>query len=145
VTRQLAAPYLACGSDGPPGLPGCVEDHEGFRPFVLLGALASAARQDSSVGFATVAKTCVVGEIARQFQEALSGNPIGRMYAPNIIDEWTQEVTDDATRARGERSVELYWNVSTWNPYQVALFKTQLTAGAVGGALASTGETPVGN
>jgi hypothetical protein len=26
----------------------------------------------------------------------------------------------------GERAVELYWNVSTWNPYQVVIMKTQL-------------------
>jgi hypothetical protein len=144
LTRERAAPYLACGSEGPQGLPGCVEDHEGFRPFVLLGALASAAKQDSPASLSTIAKDCVVGEIAREFQATLSGNPIGRLYAPNIIDEWTQEVTDDANRARNERSVELYWNVSTWNPYQVALFKTQLTAGRFEDAVASALEAHPG-
>ncbi|HKU39820.1 MAG TPA: hypothetical protein VJR89_16790 [Polyangiales bacterium] len=129
LTRELAAPYLACGSEGPSDLPGCHQSDDGFRPFVLLGALADAAWQAPAPGFFDVAKRCVVGELARQFQETLSGNPIGRLYAPNIIDEWTQEVTDDADRARNVRSVELYWNVSTWNPYQVALFKTRLSAG----------------
>ena len=132
VTRQLAAPYLACGAAGPGALPGCVEESDGFRPFVLMGALASAATSDSPASFTSVAKNCVVGELARQFQETLSGDPIGRLYAPNIIDEWTEEVTTEAQRTHGERSVELYWNVSTWNPYQVALFKTQLTAKPLG-------------
>jgi len=27
---------------------------------------------------------------------------------------------------KNEKAVELYWNVSTWNPYQVMLMKTQL-------------------
>jgi hypothetical protein len=96
----------------------------------LASALASAALDAPEPGFGPVAKSCIVGELARAFQATLSGNPIGRLYAPNIIDEWTQEVTDDEERSRGARSVELYWNVSTWNPYSVALFKTRLSAAA---------------
>jgi hypothetical protein len=30
------------------------------------------------------------------------------------------------TAAPGERAAEIYWNASTWNPYQVVLFKTEL-------------------
>ena len=78
--------------------------------------------------FTDVAKSCISGELARAAQDALSGDPIGRLYAPNVIDEWTQDITDETQRARGERSAEIYWNVSTWNPYQVVLIKTQLTA-----------------
>jgi hypothetical protein len=55
-------------------------------------------------------------------QHILSGNPIGRLYGANIIDEWTADVTREA----GEPAAEIYWNVSTWNPYRVALFKTEL-------------------
>jgi hypothetical protein len=47
----------------------------------------------------------------------ISPVPHGVLYAPNVIEEWT-EVRSDA--------VELYWNVSTWNPYRVVLMKTRL-------------------
>lgn len=42
---------------------------------------------------------------------------IGFFYAPNIVEEWT--VAD-------EDGVTLTWNVSTWDPYRVALLKTRL-------------------
>lgn len=45
-------------------------------------------------------------------------NEPGRLYGPNIVDEWTME--------RADGSVDLYWHVSTWNPYQVVLMKTTL-------------------
>jgi hypothetical protein len=128
LTRERAAPYLACGSAGPEELPGCVEDHEPFRPLAVLGALASHIADPKRTGsLAGVASTCLTGELERAFQDELSGDPIGRLYAPNIIEEWTQDVTDPAARERGDRSAEVYWNVSTWNPYQVALFKTRLS------------------
>jgi hypothetical protein len=127
LTRQQAAPYLACDSAGPDALPGCEKESENSRRLALISALATRATQNSHGGFADVATSCLGGEFARAVQEHLSGNAIGRLYAPNVIDEWTQEVTNEADRARGERRVELYWNVSTWNPYQVVLFKSQLT------------------
>jgi hypothetical protein len=74
----------------------------------------------------------VFGEAVRAVQDSFSGNPIGRLYAPNIIDEWTEDLTEAAARSSGERSAEVYWNVSTWNPYQVVLFKTRLTLKAEG-------------
>jgi hypothetical protein len=37
------------------------------------------------------------------------------LYGPSIIDPWT-------THHDGE--TDLYWFVSTWNPYQVVLMKT---------------------
>ena len=129
LTRERAAPYLACGTAGPDELPGCEQDDQQSRPLAVLGALARHAvdgkgtRKDS---LASVASTCITGELERAFQDGLSGNPIGRLYAPNIIDEWTEDVTDARARERGDRSAEVYWNVSTWNPYQVALFKTRL-------------------
>jgi hypothetical protein len=42
----------------------------------------------------------------------------GYFYAPNIIDAWT--------RPDGAGGVDLYWNVSTWNPYAVLLVRTRL-------------------
>jgi hypothetical protein len=45
--------------------------------------------------------------------------PDGFLYAPNIFDAFT-EVRED-----GE-AVDVYWNVSTWNPYQVMFLRTRL-------------------
>jgi hypothetical protein len=41
----------------------------------------------------------------------------GFLYAPNIIQEWTSP---------RDRGVDIYWNVSTWDPYQVVLLKTRI-------------------
>lgn len=41
----------------------------------------------------------------------------GFLYGANIIQEWTTPRDDGA---------ELYWNVSTWDPYQIVLLKTFL-------------------
>jgi hypothetical protein len=43
---------------------------------------------------------------------------VGRLYAANIVDTWTE--------SRGTGRADLYWLASTWNPYQVVLFKTRL-------------------
>ena len=124
LTREMAAPYMGCASDGPQTLPGCQKPVDEFQSLSLLKALGRAVT--GSAPLREVATDCIGGAIARKAQDWMSGDSIGRLYAPNIIDEWTQDVTDEAQRKRGERSVELYWNVSTWNPYQVVLFKTQL-------------------
>jgi hypothetical protein len=128
LTREVAAPYLGCASAQPAEPPGCQPAPEESRSIALLGALATAATQSMAASFGTTAFNCITGALARVSQDKLSGDMIGRMYAPNIIDEWTADVTDDTHRARGERSAEVYWNVSTWNPYQVVLFKTELTS-----------------
>jgi hypothetical protein len=91
----------------------------------MLAALAELPRGE----FARVADRCIAGELKMAVQNELSGDPIGRLYAPNIIEEWTEDVSSKLPDlAQGEHAVELYWNVSTWNPYQVVLFKTQLRA-----------------
>jgi hypothetical protein len=135
LTREGAAQYLACGDAGPEGLPGCEHGSDAFRELKLVARLASRAAR---TGFAALVGSCLLGEVVRSVQDTLSGNPIGRLYAPNILDEWTQDVTDPTARARGERSAEVYWNVSTWNPYQVVLIKTKLTQNADPGERAST-------
>lgn len=48
----------------------------------------------------------------------IGGNNNGTLYGPNIVDAWTVEKPD---------TVDLYWFVSTWNPYQVVMMKTTLT------------------
>jgi hypothetical protein len=45
--------------------------------------------------------------------------PEGFLYAPNVVDPWT-EARGDGTEA------DVYWNVSTWNPYETVLLKTRL-------------------
>jgi hypothetical protein len=47
-------------------------------------------------------------------------NNNGALYAPSIIEPWTQVRAD---------SVDLFWFLSTWNPYQVVLLKTTLKPG----------------
>jgi hypothetical protein len=44
-------------------------------------------------------------------------NDYGFFYAANVIDAWT------VPTAKGAR---IYWNLSTWHPYQVVLLKTEL-------------------
>jgi hypothetical protein len=57
--------------------------------------------------------SCAPGELA-----FLKPNERGRLYAPNIIDPWTT--------LRPDGAIDLYWHVSTWNPYQVVLMRTRL-------------------
>jgi hypothetical protein len=47
----------------------------------------------------------------------LSPSDTGAFYGANIVAEWTE------ARAEG---VDLYWNVSTWDPYRVLLLKTRI-------------------
>ena len=42
----------------------------------------------------------------------------GRFYGTNLIAEYT--------RPDGDGGVDLYWNISTWNPYGVVLVRTKL-------------------
>lgn len=59
---------------------------------------------------------CVVGELALSY---VSTN-YGFLYAPNIIDVWTTPTPNSSTDA------DLYWNVSTWDPYETVLMKTHI-------------------
>lgn len=109
LTRPEVAPYMACGEGGQRAMPGCIEN-ERSEPKPKASSISEGA-------------SCLAGELAMSVQMGLSGNPIGRLYSPNIIEEWTQGVTDAKT---GKRAADIYWNVSTWNPYQVVLIKTRL-------------------
>lgn len=46
----------------------------------------------------------------------------GNLYGVNIIDVMTQPVEPSA----GNCAAEIYWNVSTWNPYRVLLMKSRI-------------------
>ena len=52
----------------------------------------------------------------------------GILYAPNIIDAYT--------RADGAGGLDVFWNVSVWNPYLVALLKTNVRPSGTGAAAA---------
>jgi hypothetical protein len=124
LTRNLAAPYLACGDD-PDELPGCTESDE-HGPFDLLATIAGLATDEPSDTL-DITADCIEGSAALAAQTAASGDSVGRLYGVSVIEEWTADVTDDVRGlAEGERAAEVYWNVSTWNPYQVVLMKTQL-------------------
>jgi hypothetical protein len=125
LTRREAAPYLACGDGGPKELPGCIEQGDPNGPLDMLGTLVSLSTKLNPGGFANATASCLGGELAMAGQKGLSGNPIGRLYGANIIEEWTADVTSTSAPP-GERAAEIYWNASTWNPYQVVLFKTEL-------------------
>ena len=70
---------------------------------------------------------CMKSDPHRPLDTALEGCPIkfedpGRMYAPNIIDNYT--------RPNAAGGLDVIWNVSTWNPYSVLLFKTSVAPSA---------------
>lgn len=108
LTRAEAAAYMACGEGGRKAMPGCI-DSDRSEPKPKAGSFGEGA-------------SCLAGELAMSFQMGLSGNPIGRLYSPNVIEEWTQDAGDAKI---GPRAADVYWNVSTWNPYQVVLIKTR--------------------
>jgi hypothetical protein len=60
-------------------------------------------------------EACVAGEEVDPMLDA----KWGWLYGPNVIDCWTT--------ARDAGAVDVYWNVSTWNPYQVVLMRTRVT------------------
>jgi hypothetical protein len=62
---------------------------------------------------------CVPGELNPAY---LLLTNYGTAYAPNIIDVWTTPTPGSSTDA------DLYWNVSTWDPYETVLMKIHVTA-----------------
>jgi len=59
------------------------------------------------------------GDACAKPQEAWKTD-LGALYGPDIIDPWTTEQSDGTTN--------VYWHLSTWNPYQVLLMRTTFTA-----------------
>jgi hypothetical protein len=58
---------------------------------------------------------CIPGEDA----DSHLLTPYGFLYGPNIFDAWT-------TPREAGKAVDVYWNVSTWNPYQTVLLRTRI-------------------
>lgn len=68
---------------------------------------------------------CAVSDLHRPLDFFFPGCPAigaaldtGILYAPNIIDAYT--------RSDGARGLDVFWNVSAWNPYLVALLRTNV-------------------
>jgi hypothetical protein len=58
------------------------------------------------------------------FWQFTGQNPPGFFYAPFAMERFTEDVTPPD--AVGTRTANLYWLVSTWNPYQVVVMKSTL-------------------
>jgi hypothetical protein len=141
LTRQTAARYLACGDD-PEALPGCLKEGDPQTPLDLFATLVGLAVTDPGK-LGKVGPSCLGGELVHGAQDELSGNRIGRLYGVNFIDDWAEEIKDPAAAASGERTAEVYWNASTWNPYQVVLVKTRISARPLSNGLTRSGrESP---
>jgi hypothetical protein len=136
AARPLLAPttmkdQLACDSDIKSS-DRCTADLNG-QPGNLLSTLAGFAASLSPGDFISASAKCVAGTAALGAQYSVGDDSAGHLYGSAIIEPWTQDVTGalpDA--AKDDPAVEIYWNVSTWNPYQVRLVKTQLRASQLG-------------
>jgi len=51
------------------------------------------------------------------------GDSGGALYGANVIDAFTREVSAQSTRGP---AADVFWNLSTWNPYSVVLVKTHI-------------------
>jgi hypothetical protein len=129
LTRE-AADFLHCDQPGANSSIGCTVPRTTGE---LIWEIVRWARQVAPDEWRTVRNVCLVGNLVLSYLYQLEGSDTAHLYGTNIIDSWTEDVTArTAGLAPDERSVELYWNVSTWNPYQVVLMKTQLRARVAG-------------
>jgi hypothetical protein len=103
-----AAPHLSPGSPSVPG------DH--YAPGGLLFHFA--CRDQGGL-------SCARSDPRRPPDAFLPGCPglgatfdVGNFYAPNIIDAYT--------RPDGAGGADVYWNVSTWNPYAVSFLRSKV-------------------
>ena len=125
LTRTDAAQYMVCADDPAVAaeMPGCLQTGDPHGPLDLVNTLMNYASELSPDAFAEVTNTCLEGQVVDAVQDELSGSSVGRLYGVNIIDSWTTPV---AAQEKDSAGAELYWNVSTWNPYQVVLVRTTL-------------------
>jgi hypothetical protein len=125
LTREQAAPFLGCDEAGTEPK-GCTDEHDPHRPLQMLLEVDSKTEISASDA-PEITKACLDGDATQTLTYALSGDASGHLYGANIIDPWTEDVTASTKDlAKGERAVRLFWNVSTWNPYGVALIQTEL-------------------
>ncbi|HMJ12792.1 MAG TPA: hypothetical protein VK524_15325 [Polyangiaceae bacterium] len=130
LTRQQASRFMVCGDANEKLMPGCIEDSDPHGPFEVFRSIGRLASRHSLGEFLNKAGSCIAGDVAQKVGGALDDNRMGRLYGANIIEEWTEDVTDRVTLKAGEtRAADVYWNASTWNPYQVVLVKSELREG----------------
>jgi hypothetical protein len=130
LTRDAMAKYLACDDDMKSPV-GCSPQTDTHDPDDLFSAVAGWTTQLTPDDWASVTATCLAGNTALDVQNSLGDDSAGHLYGTNIIEQWTDDVSDSVSGLKsGQRAVELYWNVSTWNPYSVVLVKTQLRGNA---------------
>jgi hypothetical protein len=128
VLAREAMGFLSCDQEGAVASAGCTTPRE---PLALIEEIVDWATQAAPGAWADLTQVCLLGNLLLSHLYTLEGSAMPHLYGTNIIDSWTQDVTAEIDGlAPGERAVELYWNVSTWHPYQVVLMKTQLRAHA---------------
>jgi hypothetical protein len=93
------------------------------RPFMIAGNWSSDAEAIEQYGPGGILahNNCRDADCARYdpaYRLDLGTNNNGSMYAPSIIDVWT---------TAHDGRTDLYWFLSTWNPYQVVLMKTSMS------------------
>jgi hypothetical protein len=126
LERASVKQYLACADDPAKQLP-CGVASDANRPADLVSAIDMLSAASSATDAIEVAAKCLGGSLALGTQYSLADDSGGHLYGANIIESWSQDVTSQVSDlASGQRAIELYWNVSTWNPYQVLLMKSQL-------------------
>ena len=126
LVQQELADLLTCERPGAVTTAGCTVPR---TPFELISEVVDWASETTPDDWRSTAGACLLGNYAFASLYSLAGSDTPHLYGANIIDAWTDDVTTRLTDlAPDERAVELYWNVSTWNPYQVVLLKTQLRA-----------------
>ncbi|MEY4578220.1 MAG: hypothetical protein RL701_2923 [Pseudomonadota bacterium] len=102
------------------------------QPGSLWDNLTNSASELSPGDFLSASAKCVMGTVALDAQYSVGSDSGGHLYGTAFIPSWTQDITGALPDVpKDEPVVELYWNVSTWNPYSVLLMKTQLKASDV--------------
>jgi hypothetical protein len=126
LTRTAMAKYLACDDDAK-DRSDCSPQPSTHDPGDLLSTLGHWTTQLTPGDWVSVSASCIAGNAALGVQNSLADDSAGHLYGANIIEQWTQDVTAQVSDLeQGQRAVEVYWSVSTWNPYAVVLMKTQL-------------------
>ncbi|HET8939434.1 MAG TPA: hypothetical protein VFN67_38575 [Polyangiales bacterium] len=94
----------------------------------MIDSVGSAVTDFSFSDILEAAAKCSAG--GEVIDSQFSGfDEAGHLYGAAVIESGTQDVSDSLPDlAKGDRAVELYWSLSTWNPYQALLVKTQLRA-----------------
>ncbi|HKU39208.1 MAG TPA: hypothetical protein VJR89_13700, partial [Polyangiales bacterium] len=126
LTRRNMKQYLACDDDAKDHSE-CGPQADTHDPGDLLSAIGDWTNELTPDDWVQVSASCLAGNAALGVQNSLADDSAGHLYGANIIEQWTDDVTGRVPGlAHGERAAEIYWNVSTWNPYSVVLVKTQL-------------------